>query len=84
MRQGSMRFYAAGRCGSNRFNTDINTELKSLQKFLNMIQKVFRRIVVAESSGIDTGYNVGLYGWNGVDTVFISYGPGSKSGCVWL
>jgi hypothetical protein len=31
----------AGRCGSNRFNTDIDTELKSLQNFLNMTQKVF-------------------------------------------
>jgi hypothetical protein len=30
-----------GRCGSNRFNTDINTELKSLQKILNTTQKVF-------------------------------------------
>jgi hypothetical protein len=31
----------AGRCGSNRFNTDINPELKSLQKVLNTTQKVF-------------------------------------------
>jgi hypothetical protein len=33
--QGSMRFYAAveaGRCSSNRFNTDIDTELEYLQK----------------------------------------------------
>jgi hypothetical protein len=33
-------------------------------------------------SGIDTGYDAGLYGWNRVDTVLIPYGPGSKSGCV--
>jgi hypothetical protein len=26
----------AGQCSSNQFNTDIDTELKSLQKFLNM------------------------------------------------
>jgi hypothetical protein len=32
----------AGRCGSNRFNTDIDTELKSLQKFLYMTKKVYR------------------------------------------
>jgi hypothetical protein len=31
----------AGQCGLNRFNTDIDTKLKSLQKFLNMTQKVF-------------------------------------------
>ena len=31
----------AGQCGSNRFNTDIDTKLKSLQKFLNINQKVF-------------------------------------------
>jgi hypothetical protein len=41
MRQGSMQFYAADWCGSNWFNTDINTELKSLQNFLNMTQNVF-------------------------------------------
>jgi hypothetical protein len=49
----------AGWCGSNRFNTDINTGLKSLQKFLNTTQKFFRRIVITESSGIDTGYDAG-------------------------
>jgi hypothetical protein len=27
---------------------------------------------------------VGLCGWNRVDAVLIPYGPGSKSGCVWL
>jgi hypothetical protein len=30
-----------GLYGSNRFNTDINTELKFLRKFLNMTQNVF-------------------------------------------
>jgi hypothetical protein len=30
----------AGRCSSNRFNTDIDTELEYLQKKLNMTQKV--------------------------------------------
>ena len=31
----------AGQCGSNRFSTDIDTKLKSFQKFLNINQKVF-------------------------------------------
>jgi hypothetical protein len=48
----------AGRCGSNRFNTDIDTELKSLQKFLNMTQNVFSPY----RSRIDTGYDAGLCG----------------------
>jgi hypothetical protein len=39
---------------------------------------------VTESSGIDTGYDAALCGWNRVDAVLILYGPGSKSGCVWL
>jgi hypothetical protein len=52
----------AGRCGSNRLNKDINTELKSLQKFLNTTQKAFCRIVVTESLGIDTGNDAGETG----------------------
>jgi hypothetical protein len=54
------------------------------KKFWTWPKKFFRRIVVAESPGIDTGYNAGLCGWNRVDAVLIPYGPGSKSHCVWL
>ena len=35
-------------------------------------------------SGIDTDYDAGLYGWTRVDRVLIPYGPGKKSGYVWL
>jgi hypothetical protein len=54
------------RCGLKRVDavrtgsiqSDIDTELKYLQKVLTMAQKVF----FTESSGIDTGYDAGLYG----------------------
>jgi hypothetical protein len=53
-------------------------------KNLNMTKTFLRRIVFLESSGIDTCYNAGLYGWNRVDKVLILYWSGSKSSCVWL
>jgi hypothetical protein len=59
--------------------------LNSLQKFLNTTQKV---VSPYRSHGILRNRN-GLRcrpicGWNRVDKVLIPYGPGSKSGCVWL
>jgi hypothetical protein len=71
----------AGRCISNRFSTDIDTELKSLQKILNMTQKFFSPY---RSHEIGTGCDAGPRGLNRLNTVFISYGPGSKYGCVRL
>jgi hypothetical protein len=53
----------AGRCGSNRFNADIDTELEYWQNIFEHDPKsFFRRIVVTESSGIDTGYDAGETG----------------------
>jgi hypothetical protein len=76
-----MLWVEAGRCGLNRFNLVIDTELKSLQKFLNMTQKVFSPY---RSYEILRNWHGLRCGWNRVDMVFIPYGPGSKSGCVWL
>jgi hypothetical protein len=54
-------------------------------KILNITKTLFSAVSYSRNlSGIDTGYNAGLYGWNRVDTVLIPNGPGSKSGCVWL
>ena len=54
-------------------------------KILNMTKTFFSAVSYSQNpSGIDTGYDAGLYGWNRVDTVLIPYGPGSKSGCLWL
>jgi hypothetical protein len=49
----------AGRCSSNRFNIDLNTVLKFLQKILNMTQKVFSPY---HSHGILRNYNAGETG----------------------
>jgi hypothetical protein len=81
---GFMLRVEAGRRSSNRFNTDIDTELEYLQKNWKWPKKYFCRIVVTESSGIGTGYDAGLCGWNHVDAILIPYEPGSKSGYVWL
>jgi hypothetical protein len=64
----------AGRCGSNRFNTDIDTELKSLQKFLNTTQKVFSPY---RSHGI-------LKNWHGLRCRSMRVKPGRYSfNSVW-
>jgi hypothetical protein len=52
-------------------------------KILNMTKTFFSAVSYFQnSSGIDTGYDVGLCGWNRVNTVLIPYGSGLKSGCV--
>jgi hypothetical protein len=59
--------------------------IEILVKIFNMTKTFFSAVSYSRNpSGIDTGYDAGLYGRNRVDTVLISYGPGSKSGCVWL
>ena len=78
----------ASQCGSNRVNTDINTELKSVRKFWAW-PKIFHRRIVApgihqELARVTMRVNAGLYGSNRVDTVSIPYGPDTKSGRVWL
>jgi hypothetical protein len=52
-------------------------------KVLNMTKTFFSAASYSRNpSGIDTGYDAGLYGWNRVETVLIPYGPRSKSSCV--
>jgi hypothetical protein len=88
IRQGSMRFYIAGlmrvnavRTGSIRISIRNRNPCKSFEHD----QIFFSAVLYSQNpSGIDTGYDAGLYGWNRVDTVLIPYGPGSESGCVWL
>jgi hypothetical protein len=54
-------------------------------KNLNMTKTFFSAVSYSRNTwGIDAGFDAGLYGWNRVDTVLLPYGPGSKSGCVWL
>jgi hypothetical protein len=67
----------AGRCGSKRFNTDINTELKSLEKILNTTEKVFSPYrshgILRNWHGLRCGYmrvKPGRYGFNSVWTRF--------------
>jgi hypothetical protein len=83
-----MQLYIAGWCGSMRlepgqYGYQYGIEIRV--KLLNMTKTFFSAVSYSRNpSWIDTGYNEGLYGSNQVDTVFIPYGPGSKSGCVWL
>jgi hypothetical protein len=88
IRQGSMRFYIAGWCGSMRLEPGqygYIYGIKILAKILNMTKTIFSAASCSQNpSGIDRGYDAGLYVWNRVDTVLISYGPSSKSGSVWL
>jgi hypothetical protein len=52
-------------------------------KILIMTKTFFSAVSYSRKpSGIDMGYNAGLYGRNRVDTVLIPYGPCSKSGGV--
>jgi hypothetical protein len=86
--QGSMRFYIAGWCGSMRLEPGqygYQYRIKIHAKILNMIKTFFSAISYPQNpSGIDKGYDAGLYRWNRIDMVLIPYGPGLKSGCVWL
>jgi hypothetical protein len=53
--------------------------IKIRAKILNMTKTFFSAVSYSRNpSGIDTGYDAGLYGWNRVDTVLISYGLASK------
>jgi hypothetical protein len=78
----------AGWCGSMRLEPGqygYQYRIEIRVKILNMTKTFFSAVSYSRnSSGIDTGYDAGLYGWNRVDTVLIPYGPGSKSVCVWL
>jgi hypothetical protein len=75
VRTGSMRL----ELGQYRYHYGIEIRVK----ILNTIKTFFSAASYSQTpSGIDTGYDAGLYGWNRVDTVLIPYGPGSKSGCV--
>ena len=88
IRQGSMLFYIAGWCKSmllepGQYEYQYGIEIHV--KILNMTKTFFSAASHSRNpSGIDTGYDAVPYGWNQVDTVLIPYGPGSKSGCVWL
>ena len=83
-----MRFYIAGWCmlmwidpGQYGYIYGIEISVKNL----NMTKTIFSTVSYSwNPPGIDTGYDAGQYGWKRVDTVLIPYGPGSKSGCVWL
>ena len=88
IRQWSMQFYIAGWCGSMRLEPDkygYQYGIEIRVKILNMTKTFFSAVSYSPNpSGIDTGYDEGLHWWNRVDTVLIPYGPGSKSGCMWL
>jgi hypothetical protein len=88
IRQESMQFYIAGWCWSMRLEPGqyrYQYGIKIRVKILNMTKTVFSAVSYSRNpSRLDSGYDAGLYGWNRVDTVLIPYGPGSKSGCVWL
>jgi hypothetical protein len=75
-------------CGSMRLGPGLYGYQNGIEirvKILNMTKTFFSAASYSRNpSGIDTGYDPGLYGWNWVDAVLISYGPGSKSCCVWL
>jgi hypothetical protein len=77
---GLMRVNAV-RIGSIRISIDYGMEI--CVKILNMTKTFSSAVSYSRNpSGIDTGNDAGLYGWNRVDTVLIPYEPGLKSGCV--
>jgi hypothetical protein len=75
VRSGSMRLEP----GQYGYQYGIEIPVKNF----NMTKTFFYAVAYSRNpSGIDTGYDAGLYGRIRVDTVLIPYGPGSKSGCV--
>jgi hypothetical protein len=84
--QYTTRINAVLHCGSMQLDPGqygYQYGIEILAKILNMTKTIFSAVSYSRNpSGIDTGYDAGLYGWNEVDTVLIPYGPGSKSGCA--
>jgi hypothetical protein len=75
VRTGSMRLEP----GQYGYHYGIEIRVKNL----DMVKTFFSAASYSRNpSGIDTGYDAGLYGWNRVDTVLIPYTSGSKPGCV--